>query len=205
MVRHVRTLTAAVLLLIVPAASTTAQSEEAPAGGDVLVVTGVEYAFLGLPTSVPVGTRLGFTNSGAEVHELALYRVADDVTASVEELVAMYFEGQDPEAAGLVEMIGGWPLYAAPGGAAPESFALDREGRYAMICLIPQGLTDIALLEGLGPGSDPAQIELPKELQALMGNPPHVALGMVGEFTVTAAGTTLGSAQASAVPDLEGD
>jgi hypothetical protein len=173
----------AALFLIVSATPASAQSVDATED-HVLTVTGVEYAFHGLPDSVPAGTRLGLANTGAEVHELQLYRIADEVTATAADLLAMYFEGQDPEAAGMVESVEGWALYAPPGGIAEDSFLLEREGRYAIICLIPQGLADIGLLAGLGPDTDPAQ--LPPELQALMANTPHAALGMFAEFTVTA-------------------
>jgi hypothetical protein len=169
------------------AAPAVAQSEEPATAGDTLQVTAVDYAFEGLPTSVPVGTSLGLTNAGAEVHELVLVRIGDDVTATLDELLAME---QDPMEAGLVEMIGEMPLFAAPGATAEGSLPLDREGRYVAICFIPQGLTDMTVLEQLGPDADPAT--LPEDIQAIMANPPHFMLGMVQEFTVTAAGSTPG-------------
>jgi plastocyanin len=156
----------------------------------LIEVTGVEYAYQGLPTSVPVGTELGFTNAGAEVHEMVLVRVADDTTESIEELLAMDAEGRDPLAEGLVEMIGESPLFAGPGESAEGTLALDREGAYVVLCFIPQGLTDMSVLESLGPDTDPADV--PPEVQELMANPPHVALGMLQAFTVTAEGTEPG-------------
>jgi plastocyanin len=170
---------------IATAAPLTAQSEEAD--GPTIVVTGVEYAFQDLPTSVPAGTSLGFTNAGVEVHELALARIADGVTESIDELMAME---EDPVEAGLVEIVGEMPLFAAPGAAAEGTLLLDREGRYVAVCFIPQGLTDMSLLEGLGPETNPEDVS--PELAAIMANPPHIALGMVQEFMVTAADSSPG-------------
>ena len=183
------------LSFILAAAVPAIAQSEAPAASPAasaaqeadIVVTGVEYAFQDLPTSVPVGTSLGFTNAGAEVHEFVLVRVADDVTSTVEELMTME---EDPMAAGLVEMVGEMPLFAGPGETAPGALVVGSEGRYVALCFIPQGLTDMSLLEQAGPDADPSS--LPEEVQAILANPPHAALGMVQEFNVTAPGTTPG-------------
>jgi hypothetical protein len=169
-----RILTIVAVLTIASSAPAAAQSAP-PIDGDVLEVTGVEYAYVGLATSVPVGTSLRLRNDGTEVHEILLYRVEDGVTETLGELLAM----GDAEAAGLVELVGPGPLLALPGVTADGTLPLEREGRYAIVCFIPQGLT-AEILEGLGP--DPAPEDLPPELQA---SPPHVALGMVQEFMVT--------------------
>jgi plastocyanin len=182
-------------LLLVSAAPIVAQDEATTDGSmdmeaPTVEVGGVEYAFTGLPTSVPVGTSLTFTNNGAEVHEMVLVRIADGVTESLEELLAMEGEGRDPMAEGLVEMVGDMPLFAAPGTTAEGSLTLEQEGRHVVLCFIPQGLTDMSVLEQLGPDTNPE--DLSPEIQALMANPPHLALGMIQEFTVTPAGTEAG-------------
>jgi plastocyanin len=188
-------LVGAAALLLVSAAPIVAQDEAASDDpmdmeGLTLDVGGVEYAFTDLPTSVPVGTTLTFTNNGAEVHEMVLLRIADGVTESLDELLAMEAEGRDPMEEGLVEMVGDMPLFAAPGTTAEGSRTIDSEGRYVVICFIPQGLTDMSVLEQLGP--DASLEDLPPEVQAIMANPPHFALGMIQEFTVTPAGTEVG-------------
>ena len=188
-------LVGAAALLLVSVAPVAAQDEantDSAMGteGMTVEVTGVEYAFQGLPTSLPAGSELTFTNAGAEVHELVLLRVADDTTETLEELLAMEAEGRDPMEEGLVEFIGGTPLFAAPGMVAEGTLPLELEGRYVALCFIPQGVTDMSALEFLGPDADPA--EAPPEVQELAGNPPHLALGMIQEFTVTAAGTDVG-------------
>jgi hypothetical protein len=194
-------LVGAAALLLASAAPMLAQ-DEAPADGTMemdglsIEVGGVEYAFTGLPTSLPAGTELTFRNDGAELHELVVVRIADDVTESLDELLAMEAEGRDPLAEGLVEMIGGGPLIANPGELALGSLPLDREGRYAALCFIPQGFVPSELEalgitpDMLGPDTDPA--DMPPEVQELMANPPHLAAGMIQEFVVTAEGTEAG-------------
>ncbi len=188
-------LVGAAALLLVSAAPVVAQDEATTDSamdteGLTVAVGGVEYAYTGLPTSLPVGTELTFRNDGAEVHEMILLRIGDETTETLEELLAMDAEGRDPVEAGLVEFIGGEPLFAAPGATAEGTLPLDREGRYVVMCFIPQGLTDMSVLESLGPDTDPA--DMPPEVQAIMANPPHMALGMIQEFVVTAEGTEVG-------------
>jgi hypothetical protein len=106
----------------------------------------------------------------------------------------------DPMGAGLLEMIGNGPLFAMPGETAEGSLPLEREGRYVAICFVSQGTTPERLEEAgldlsmIGPDADPSA--MPAEAVALMNelsaNPPHAMLGMVQEFTVTAADSTPG-------------
>ena len=188
-------LVGAAALLLMSAAPVAAQDEATTDDsmdmeGLTLDVGGVEYAFTNLPTSVPAGTSLTFTNNGAEVHEMVVVRIADGVTESLEEILAMEAEGRDPMAEGLVEIVGDMPLFAAPGTTAEGTRTLESEGRYVVLCFIPQGLTDMSLLENLGPDTNPE--DMSPELQAIMANPQHLALGMIQEFTVTPAGTEVG-------------
>ena len=65
-------------LLAAPLVQSVAAQEEANTDsamdteGTTVEVIGVEYAFQGLPTSLPADTELGFTNAGAEVHDVGL-------------------------------------------------------------------------------------------------------------------------------------
>jgi plastocyanin len=198
---------AAALLLAsaspVMAQDDTATDDPMDMEGLTLDVGGVEYAFTNLPTSVPVGTSLTFTNNGAEVHEMVLVRIADGVTESLEELLAMDAEGRDPMEEGLVEMVGDMPLFAAPGTTAEGTLTLESEGRHVVLCFIPQGLTDMSVLEQLGPEANPE--DMPPEVQAIMANPPHFALGMIQEFTVTPAGTEVGPLPEAASDEIAPD
>jgi hypothetical protein len=193
-------LAGAAALLLMSAAPVAAQEASPDSAMDMegltVEVGGVEYAYTGLPTSLPAGTELTFRNDGAELHELVVLRIADGVTESLEELLAMEAEGRDPMAEGLVEFIGGAPLIANPGEVAEGSLPLEREGSYVALCFIPQGFVPSELaalgvtLEMLGPDTDPA--DLPPEVQEVMANPPHLAAGMIQQFTVTAEGTEAG-------------
>jgi len=179
MISYRRLLTASVMLTLVGSGVAMAQDDGPPVGHTIEVV-GVEYAYAGLPSSVPVGSSLTFTNAGAEVHELALFRVGDDVTMSLDELLML----EDPVAMGLAEMASELPLLAGAGSVAEGALTIERAGRYVAVCLIPQGLTDASLFDGLEPDDDLA--DLPIELQELyLTKPPHALLGMVVEFEVT--------------------
>jgi hypothetical protein len=160
-------------------------AEPTAADGPLVTVTGSEYAFGDLPASVPVGTSLAFTNTGAEVHELILARKNDGVTESWEELLAL----PDEEALQKVTTVG--PLFAAPGEAAafgigptgPTSMTaltVDQPGDYLALCAIPQGMTELPDFGAAAPSAGPATSMAPQ-------GPPHFVLGMFQEFTVTTA------------------
>ena len=188
---------AAVAALTLAAVPVVAQ-EEAPAesmddamAGMSIAVTGVEYAFAGLPETMEVGSEISFTNEGAELHEIVIVRKAEGVTESIEELLAMEAEGRDPMEEGLVELVGAGPLIAFPGTTAEGTLVLDQPGEHVALCFIPQGF-DPAVFEAngvdimtMGEDTDPAT--LPEEVQAIFANPPHMAAGMIQPFVVTEA------------------
>jgi hypothetical protein len=167
-------------------------------------VTGSEYAFGDLPTSVPVGTSLAFMNTGAEAHELLVARKNDGVTESWDELIAM----PEEEAFAKVTTLG--PLFANPGetaafGIGPTgptpmtALTLEQQGDYIALCFIPQGTTELPdfSAEAAAPASPDASAS-----QAPQG-PPHFVLGMRQEFTVTDTDSSPGpipSAPAGAQP-----
>jgi hypothetical protein len=75
----------------IPSASPSAAPSTAPteaAGGEITIV-GVDYAFQGLPATVPSGTSLTFENRGAEVHEMVVLRRNPGVTQSFEDLLQL--------------------------------------------------------------------------------------------------------------------
>lgn len=171
-----------------------ASSDEMDSMADMSVeVTGVEYAFTGLPEALEVGSEITFTNGGAELHEIVIVRKAEGVTETLEELLAMDAEGRDPMAEGLVELVGEGPLIAFPGTTAEGSLVLDQPGEHIALCFIPQGF-DPAVFEANGvdimtmsEDTDPAT--LPAEVQAIFANPPHMAAGMIQQFVVADAAT----------------
>ncbi|MGH9110702.1 MAG: hypothetical protein ACRDZN_00110 [Acidimicrobiales bacterium] len=102
-------------------------------GYDTVDVSGVDYAFEGIPETTPAGTTgFRFTNDGTEPHEMVIFRVNDGVTGSLEELLAAPEEdaGQNLTFAGAA--------FAEPGqwGA---TFADLEPGRYAAVCFVPVG------------------------------------------------------------------
>lgn len=188
--KHSVIVLAATLMLM--AAPALGQDEAAPEMAEPdIVVSGIDYAFVGLPSSVPVGTTLGFTNDGTEVHEMAIVKINDETTP-LEELMAM----PDEETEAISEFVGFTSAF--PGMSGDTTIAVDAPGRYVALCFIPQGM-DPAIFEQFGidpanPPEDPA--ELPPEAQELLAslesNPPHMDLGMIQEFTVTDEGTGVG-------------
>lgn len=100
-------------------------------GANVVEITGVEYAFEGVPAEVPAGlTALGFTNGGEEAHEMGVFKFAEGVTAEE----ALAFEG-DPEEEGLVSEVG-FVFGELDGDTAYVNSELD-PGSYGMACFIP--------------------------------------------------------------------
>jgi plastocyanin len=166
--RSVALLAATVILGTVAVAPTLAQS---PAAGPTITVTAMDYHFDGLPTSVPAGTSLTLVNEGAEVHELIVARRNDDTTESWDELLAL------PQDQVMDKVTIHPPLFAGPGETAEGSLLLEQEGDWIALCFVPVGMTAI-------PSGEP-------DPSASFG-PPHFALGMRQEFTVTAAGSSPG-------------
>lgn len=171
--RSLALLAATVALGTVVAAPIAAQSPAPSAGaaGQVVTVVATDYAFTGLPTSVPAGTELALDNQGSEVHELLIARKNPGITESWDELLAL----PDAEAQEKVTILG--PIFSDPGTAADGTILLEDEGEYIALCFVPQGMTAI-------PSGSPSP-------DASFG-PPHFMLGMRQEFTVTAAGTEMG-------------
>jgi plastocyanin len=178
-----RTLRAAVPLAIGMALAMAAITPAAAQSGEgVTLVTAHDYYFEGLPTSVPLGTELAFTNEGAEFHELALARKNDGVTETWEELLAL------PEEESLAKVTVMAPLFADAGAAAEGTILLEQEGEYLAICFIPQGTSGTIELPDPNASPDP-NAPAPAGLGE---GAPHFLLGMRQEFIVTAPDTTPG-------------
>ena len=125
-------------------------------------VTADEYAFEGFPETVPAGTALvALSNAGTEYHEVALMRIADGETRSIEELLAL-----PEEEVGTVVTSAGF-VFAPPGQASYVTADLE-PGRYAALCFVPVGATPEALESGAA--LDEADM--------------HAMHGMVAEFEV---------------------
>jgi len=127
-----------------PRGTNAAAGGEAAAGdaeaidASVVEVTAVEYAFQGVPDTVPAGTELRLFNAGEEMHDLNVFFVGDE-SAPVEELV--------PPEGSHVGVIAALPgeyglSMVVPGGGGPLRVApvvLERPGRYMLYSTMNEG------------------------------------------------------------------
>jgi hypothetical protein len=130
---------------------------------ETVAVTAVDYAFEGIPETVPAGTvALELTNeSESEMHEMIVFQKPEGDTRSAEELLndpAMEESGPPP--VGFV---------FAPPGQTSTGLAELEGGDYFAVCFVPVGSGDISEEEA---ESEDA------------GGPPHFTQGMVTEFSV---------------------
>jgi hypothetical protein len=129
----------------------------AECGYEHIEATGVDYEYEGIPASIPSGVvAITFHNEGKELHEIGVARINDDVTQSVEEVLAL-----PPEQSETMFTFTG-AAFAEPGGSDTVFLRLEEAGRYGAACFVPQGTTHDT--EGTGP--------------------PHFTLGMFAEFSV---------------------
>ncbi len=125
-------------------------------------VTGIDYGFTGLPTTMEGGRiALLFTNDGAEAHEIAVMRRNDGVTESFAELLAL------PEEQAMEKVVPVGGAFAPVTGAKSLLVGDFEPGDYIAICFVPTGTTmaEGAMTEGTGD--------------------PHFMHGMQQEFTVS--------------------
>ena len=131
-------------------------------GYDTIPVSAVEYAFVGLPATVPAGrTTFAFTNNGAEIHEMVVFRINDDVTETIDELLAL----PEDEALAKVQFVGS--TFATQGATDIETLELT-PGKYVALCFVPVGTTEVEPADG---NAEPL-------------GPPHFTEGMQATFTV---------------------
>lgn len=125
-------------------------------GYPVVRVVATDYAYQGIPPTLGQGTTVfSEVNRGAEPHELNIYRIDDDVTQPMAEIVRL----PEPQRAEVLDDVGS--ASAGPGSSTTVFVALS-PGRYGVACFELRGTTP----EKVGTG------------------PPHADLGMIAEFTV---------------------
>jgi hypothetical protein len=100
---------------------------------ETLDVEATEYSFGELPAELPAGpVSIALTNSGAEDHELVLFRRADDATETFEEISELPEEEQMAK----MEFTG----FAFGGPESTSHLAADLEpGTYFFVCFLPTG------------------------------------------------------------------
>jgi hypothetical protein len=137
-----------------------------------------EYQFEGVPTEIPAGgTIFSLENAGEQVHELAVMRINDDVTLSVDELLAL------PEEEGQSMVTPAAFAFAFPGTVSYGTADLT-PGRYVILCFLPEGATPDVLMQLEEAGVEGPDDTIPEGLGLELG-PPHFTKGMVHEFTVS--------------------
>lgn len=145
-------------------------------GGDTLEITGVDYAFEGVPETVEAGTQLTFTNaSDVEFHEMIMFRIPEGEDRPLAELLALPDEEAEQAVGAPVGVAVAMP--GEDGQVVEGELIAEEPGRYILLCFIPVGADPEAFAEAMqNPGAgEPPQVE---------GGPPHVAEGMYAEFTV---------------------
>jgi hypothetical protein len=160
-----------------PAAPVTEPPVEESAGAAVEVVA-FDYGYNGIPDTVEAGTVFTLVNTApAELHEFVALRLPDDETRPVSALVTLPIEelgailAVEPAAVLLALPDGGQMIPAVGDGTLTEP------GRYAIICMIPEGADPQGYLDAAAASQGgPPEVE---------GGPPHIALGMFAEVTVT--------------------
>lgn len=130
--------------------------------GDKIEVSATDYAFSGPKGQVTAAPfRVKLTNDGKEAHEFAVFRKADGVTDSFDEILAL----PEEEAGDKIAFIG----VVEPIDPGEENYAvipIDQPGEYIAVCFIPVGATTVA-------AGETAQ------------GPPHFVQGMKIEFTAS--------------------
>jgi uncharacterized cupredoxin-like copper-binding protein len=130
-----------------------------------LDITAVDYEFEDVPDTFERGAAAVFLrNEGQEFHEAVFFRIADDETRPIEELLEL----PEEEAMQVTQFVGA--AFAGPGANGATSVQFDEPGRYAMLCFIPVGTTAEAMAE-MSPDQEPE-------------GPPHFTQGMWREFTI---------------------
>ena len=113
----------------------TSEGEEEPdtepaEGAQVIPVTGVDFAFEGIPAEVPAGpVAFEFTNNGEAAHEMAIFKLGEGV--ELDPLLAAEREPTEEEATEA----GG--TFSEPGGEPTYANTELEPGTYAVVCFIP--------------------------------------------------------------------
>jgi hypothetical protein len=130
-------------------------------------VTGIEYEFQGVPKTLPAGNvAFKFTDNGAEIHELDVFRVKGK--DSVKKIVGL----SEKEQRKTVEEVGS--TFATQGQTSYTIVDLSKPGRYGVVCHLPVGSTSEQAAEEAGK----------KHAKS------HAQEGMYGEITVEKGSTT---------------
>jgi hypothetical protein len=151
------------------------------AGPPKITVIATDYAYEGVPASVPVGTVFRMDNhSTDEFHELVFVRIDDDDDRTAEEIMALdldeLFDGDNPTFGLLGDVMlarpdgGSYVVNGVPGQG------ITNPGRYIVMCLTPVGADPAFAEQRAGDG--------PPTAEDLAGTVPHYQMGEYAEFIV---------------------
>jgi hypothetical protein len=139
-------------------------------GWERVDVTGVNYAFQGVPSRLETGpTSFEFRNNGTELHEMIIFRKNPGTTESFDELLTLS-ETNEEEAFKKVAFVGGTDGPEPPNESTFSVLDL-KAGEYAMVCFIPVGFT-------------PEAAQAAEQSKTEPEGEPHYKRGMKSEFTV---------------------
>ena len=169
------------------AATTTAPATETNvttppvAGPPKITVVATDYAYAGIPATVPVGTVFRMDNASTdEFHELVFIHVDDSDTRTAAEIAAtdldVLFDGDNPTFGLLGDV-----MLALPGGGSyvvngVAGQGITNPGRYIVMCLIPVGADPGFAAQQAADG--------PPTAEDLAGTVPHYQMGEYAEFIV---------------------
>ncbi len=141
----------------------------APDGVPVVEVTAVDFAFGFDREALTSGEfALNFDNIGTQPHEMALFRVPTDATVAEAGAALAGVDGSSYEGVPSGYEVVDHLAYAEPGDSASFTFAEPLSaGHYVFVCYIPVGGFDLETGEPVVPGAEP-----------------HIARGMIADFTV---------------------
>lgn len=157
------------------APTTTIAPTTTHAHAETVEVTAIDYAYVDLPAEAAAGTAFTLNNtSGAELHEFVAFKLPDDETRGVHEIMML-----PPEEANAILEPGLTTVILAPpegDNIVPVGDAVLHEpGRYAILCFIPTGIAPQEYLDAVAATGEPPTSD----------DPPHFVHGMMGEIIVT--------------------
>ena len=158
------------------ASPTTVSSAPATTGAAAakeVAVTGVDYAYEGVPKKVAPGTVVKFTNTSTkEVHEIVALKVKDGENRPMSTLLKLPEAEQEgvAEFQGVAIALPGKPTLTPRG---PVTLA--QPGRYLLVCNIKTDADPAAYEAAMQKPGPPADVP---------GGPPHWEKGMATEVTV---------------------
>ena len=148
---------------------------EADEANETINVTATDYAYNGVPDTVPVGTELTLTNdSDDEIHEIVLVDLPGDELRQVREVAT----GDRSRVMELVSEHSTAVSVAPPGEDGDlirGDLTLDDPGSYALLCVVPVGADPEEFMEALPDADGPPEVD---------GGEPHTAAGMYATLTV---------------------